>query len=103
MQEKNRLCNANQLEQDIKSRCNPHRKCMKTKVFYFKSDMHLRPTRFRFLWTPTDSSDETNGCFLLYCCACLHPDTIVMEAGWTTVPCPATNLSILICKSSAKT
>ena len=40
---------------------------------------------------------------LLYCCACLHPNTILMEAGWTTVPCPATNLSILICKSSART
>jgi len=24
MQEKYRLCNVNQLEQDIKSRCNPH-------------------------------------------------------------------------------
>jgi len=26
-----------------------------------------------------------------------------MEAGWTTVPCPATNLCIFICKSSART
>jgi len=40
---------------------------------------------------------------VLYCCACLHPYTILMEAGWTTVPRAATNLSILICKSSART
>ena len=26
-----------------------------------------------------------------------------METGWTTAPCPATNLSISICKSSART
>ena len=25
-------------------------------------------------------------CVLLYCCACLHPNTILMEAGWSTVP-----------------
>ena len=42
-------------------------------------------------------------CVLLYCCACLHPNTILMETGWTTVPCPATNLSILISKSHART
>jgi len=40
---------------------------------------------------------------LLYGCACIHPNTILMEAGWTAVPCPATNLSILIRKSSART
>jgi len=44
-----------------------------------------------------------NWCILLYCCACLHPNTTLMEAGWSTVPCPAINFSILICKSSART
>jgi len=34
-------------------------KIAKTEVFYFKSDMHLRPMRFRILCTSTDSSDET--------------------------------------------
>jgi len=29
-----RLCNVKRLEQDIKSRCNPHIKCMKTEVIY---------------------------------------------------------------------
>jgi len=38
---------------------------------------------------------------LLYCRSCLHPNTI-LETGWTTVPCPATNLSILTCKSSPR-
>jgi len=46
---------------------------------------------------------KPNWCVLLYCCACWHPNTILMEEGWTTVPCPVTNLSILICKSSART
>ena len=46
---------------------------------------------------------KPNWCVLLYFCACLPPNTILMETGWTTVPCPATNLSILICKSSAWT
>jgi len=32
----------------------------------------------------------------------LYPNTILMEAGWTTAPCPATNLSISICTSSAR-
>jgi len=32
---------------------------MKIDVFYLKSDMHVRPTRFTVLCTPTDSSDKT--------------------------------------------
>jgi len=32
---------------------------MKTDVFYYKSDMHMRPMRFSILCTPTNSSDET--------------------------------------------
>jgi len=46
---------------------------------------------------------KPNWCFLLYCCACLYPNTILIEAGWTTAPWPATNLSIWICKSSERT
>ena len=46
---------------------------------------------------------KPNWCILLYFCACLHPNTTLMEAGWTTVPCPAITFSILICKSSART
>jgi len=41
-------------------------------------------------------------CVLLYCCACLHPNTLLMETGWTTVSCPATNWSILTFQSSAR-
>jgi len=56
-----RLCNVKRLEQEIKSRCNQRvlQKCMKTEVFYCKSDMHVRPMRFSILCTPTDSSDKT--------------------------------------------
>ena len=61
--------------------------------------------RFSILCTPTDSFDKTQMmCSTIqYCCACLHPNTMLMEAGWNTVPCPATNINILICKSSART
>jgi len=34
-------------------------KCMKTELFYCKSDMNVRPMRFSILYTPTDSSDIT--------------------------------------------
>ena len=53
------------LEQNIKSRCNPHLiECMKTEVFYCKSDMRVRPVRFSILCTPTDSSEKkTNDVF----------------------------------------
>jgi len=33
-------------------------KCMKTEVFYCKSDMHVRPMRFSILCIPIDSSDK---------------------------------------------
>jgi len=32
---------------------------MKIDVFYFKSDMRVRPMRFTVMCTPTDSSDKT--------------------------------------------
>jgi len=31
---------------------------MKTELFYFKNDMHVRPMRFSILYTATDSSDK---------------------------------------------
>ena len=68
-----------------------------------KSDMHVRPMRFSISCTQLTAPIKLKWCVLQYCCACLHPNTILMEAGWTTVPCAATNLSILICKSSART
>jgi len=36
---------------------------MNVEVFYYKSDMHVRPMRFSILCTPTDSSDK---CQLMY-------------------------------------
>jgi len=55
---------------------------MKIEVFYFKSDMHLRPIRFRVLCTPTDSSDETQVmCSAILLCLFSHPDMTLMEAG----------------------
>ena len=65
-----------------------------------KSDMHVRPMmRFTVLCTPTDSSDKTKGCVLLYWCASLYHSLIVVQPSLTTVPCPATKLSLLISKS----
>jgi len=51
-----RLCNVEQLEKDFKSHLI---KYMKNDVFYYKSDMHVRPMRFSILCTPTESSDKT--------------------------------------------
>ena len=99
-----RFCNQ-RLEQDIKSRCNPHfiwnawkLKCSTVKVICTCDQCDsafcaLQPTALiKLHW-----------CILLHYCACLHPNTILMEAGWATIPCPATKLSILICKPSART
>jgi len=59
VQEKYRLCNVIILNKTSNRAVTHTYKCMKTEVFYFKSDMHLRPMRFRILCTPTDSSGET--------------------------------------------
>jgi len=91
-----RLFNVKRLEQDVKSRCNPH---------FLQNAWKLKcSTRMICTCDQCDSAFcalqltaliKPNWCVLLYCCACLHPNTILMEAGWTTVPCTATNLSIL--------
>jgi len=98
------LCNVKRIEQDNISRCNSH----------FNNAWKLRCSAVSVICT-CDQCDsafcalqltsliKSNWCVLLYCCACLHPNTTLMEIGWTTVPCPATNLSILICKSFART
>jgi len=75
-------------------------------VFYYKSDMHdcmCDQCDSAFCALQLTALIKPNSCILLYCCACLYPNTILIQEGWTTVPCPATNLSILICKSSART
>jgi len=76
---------------------------MKTEVFYCKSDMHVRPMRFSILCTPTDSSVKTQ---LMYSsillCLFLSKYDIGSRLNYGTAPCPATNLSILICKSFAR-
>jgi len=75
-------------------------KCMTTEVFYCKSDMHVRPMRFSILCTPTDISDETQLMYssILLCLFASKYD-IGSSLNYGTAPCPATNLSILICKS----
>ena len=96
-----RLCNVKRLEQNIKSRCNPHfwnawkLKCSTARVICTcdKRDSAFCALQLTALIKP-------NWCVVLYCCACLHPNTI-WKTGRTTVP--YTNLSILICNSSAKT
>jgi len=52
-----RLCNFKQLEKDFLTTLI---KFMKTDIFFCKSDMHVRPVRFSILFTPNDSSDQTN-------------------------------------------
>ena len=60
-----------------------------------KSEMHVRPMRFTVLCTPTDSSDKTKGCVLLYWCASLYHSLIVVQPSWTAVPCPTTKSSLI--------
>ena len=57
--------------------------------------MHVRPMRFTALCTPTDSSDKTR----LICSNPIGVFYYVGQVGWTTVPCQATKLSLLISKS----
>jgi len=72
-------------------------------VFYYKSDMHVRPMRFSILCTPTDSSDNTRLlCFAILLCLFLSKYDI-SASRLTAVPCPETNLSILVCKSALRT
>ena len=77
---------------------------MKTEVFYCKNDMHVRPMRFSILCTPTDSSGKTQ---LMYSsillCLFVSKYHIGSRLNNGTAPCPATNLSIIICKSFART
>jgi len=55
-----RLCNVEQHEQDIKSRCNhTSYKMHENRCVLLKNDKHVRPMRFSILCTPTDSSDKT--------------------------------------------
>ena len=94
---KYRLYNVKRFEQDIKSRCNSH---------FLQNAWTLKCSTLRVTCT-CDQCDSAfcalqltalikpKWCVLLYCCACSHPNTMLMEAGWTTAPCPATNISIL--------
>ena len=98
------FCNIKRLEQDIKSRCNPHLKnAWKLKYSTVRVICTYDQCDSAFYALQLTALVKPKWCVLLYCCACLHPNTILVEADWTTVPRPATNLSILICKLSART
>jgi len=101
-----RLYDIKRLEQDIKSCCNL------THTSYKMHENWCSTVRVICTCAQCDSAFcalqltaliKHNWYVLLHCCACLHPNTILMEAGWTAVQSPATNLSILTCKSSART
>jgi len=99
-----RLCNVKRLKQDIKSRCNLHLwNAWKLKCSTVRITCPCDQCDSVFCALQLTALIKPKWCFLLYCCACLLPNAILMEAGWTTVPCPATNISILTCKSSART
>jgi len=92
-----RLYNAKRLEQDIKSLCNPQlENAWKLKCSTVRMICTCDQCDSAFCALQLTALIKPNWCVLLYCCACLHPNTILMKARWTTVPCPARNLSILI-------
>ena len=76
-------------------------KNMKSYVFYYKSDMHVRPMRFSILCTPTDSSDETIVySTILLCLFSSKYDIYASRLNYSTVS--SNKLNILICKLSAR-
>ena len=100
-----RLCNVKRLEQDIRSCCNlthtSYKKMHENKCSTVRVICTCDQCDSAFCALPLTALIKPSWCFLLYCGACLYPNTILMEAGWTIVPSPATNLST--CKSSART
>ena len=87
-----RLCNIRRLEQNIKSRCNPH---------FFQNAWRLKCSTVRMICMceQCDSAFcalqltaliKPNCCVLQYCCACLYHSLIVVQPSWTTVRCPKT-------------
>ena len=99
-----RLCKVKRLEQDIKPRCKRTLiKCMKLKCSTVRAKCTCDQCDSAFCALQLTALIKPSWCILLYCCSCLHPNTILMEAGWTTVACPETNLSILTWKSSTRT
>ena len=75
-------------------------KWLKIDVRYYRSGVHVQlmqismHSNWQVWWNQLMYSTK-------YCFACLYPNTILMQVGLTTVLCPATDVSKLICKSSA--
>ena len=78
---------------------------MKTEVFYCKSDMHVRPTRFSKFCTPSDNSDKTPlaSSTTLLCLFTSKYDINGDRLNYSTVSSNKFKYGILICKSSART
>jgi len=70
-------------------------------LFYYKSDMHVRPMRLSIVCTPTDGSDKTK---LMYCTIllCLFVSKNDINASRLNLRYRVQqHICILICKSSA--
>jgi len=67
---------------------------MKIDLFYYKSDLHVRPMRFSIVCTLNDSSDKTQLVYstILLCLFVSKYDINASRLNYTRLPCPATNL-----------
>jgi len=75
---------------------------MKIDLFYYKSDIHVRPMPFSILCTPTDSSDKTQlmHSTILLCLFASKYDINVSRLNYTTVS--SNKFKFSLCKSSAR-
>ena len=100
-----RLCNVKQLEQNIKSRCNSHFLWNAWKLMF--SLVRVTSTCDQcdsvFCTLQVAAFDETQLMYsIILLCLFVSKYDINAQSGWITALYPATNLNILICKSSAR-
>jgi len=72
---------------------------MKIDVFYLKVRCTCDQCDSPFCALQPTALIKPNLCVLLYCCACLYHSLMVVQPSWTTVPRPATKLTLLISES----
>ena len=72
---------------------------MKIELFYLKVICTCDQCDSPFCALQLTALIKPNLCVLLYCCACLYHSLIVLQASWTTVPCPTTKFTLSISES----
>ena len=71
---------------------------MKIDVFYLRVICTCDQCNSPFCALQLTALIKPSWCVLLYCCASLCHSLTVVQPSWTAVPCPTTNLGLLISK-----